>query len=55
VRRRRCRHVRAGARVSIHTARTQLKQVMAKTRASRQADLIRLALASPSHLFGRSN
>lgn len=41
--------------VSIHTARTQLKQVMAKTRASRQADLIRLALASPSHLFGRSN
>lgn len=38
--------------VSIHTARTQLKQVMAKTQTHRQSDLVRLLMNSPSSLFG---
>lgn len=37
----------ARRRVSIHTARTQLKQLMAKTDVRRQADLVRMALAAP--------
>lgn len=37
--------------VSIHTARTQLKQVMAKTRTHRQSDLVRLVMNSPAGLF----
>ncbi|QTH21118.1 LuxR family transcriptional regulator [Rhizorhabdus wittichii] len=37
----------ARRRVSIHTARTQLKQLMAKTDVRRQADLVRMALATP--------
>nr|WP_047166059.1 helix-turn-helix transcriptional regulator [Sphingomonas sp. Y57] len=37
----------ARRRVSIHTARTQLKQLMAKTDVRRQADLVRMALAVP--------
>ncbi|MBF9149614.1 helix-turn-helix transcriptional regulator [Novosphingobium jiangmenense] len=37
--------------VSIHTARSQLKALMAKTGASRQADLVRMALATPAARF----
>lgn len=37
--------------VSIHTARTQLKQVMAKTRTHRQSDLVRMVMNSPASLF----
>lgn len=36
----------AGRSTSVHTARTQLRQVLAKTGAARQADLVRLVLAS---------
>lgn len=38
--------------VSIHTARTQLKQVMAKTQTHRQSDLVRMVMNSPAALFG---
>jgi DNA-binding CsgD family transcriptional regulator len=34
--------------ISINTARTQLKQIFAKTGHGRQADLIREALANPA-------
>ena len=36
----------AGRHITVGTARNQLKQVLAKTGASRQSDLVRLALAS---------
>lgn len=36
--------------ISVHTARTQLKSIMAKTAAPRQADLMRLLLAGPAQL-----
>jgi DNA-binding CsgD family transcriptional regulator len=36
--------------ISVHTARTQLKRVLAKTDTGRQAELIRLALTTPALL-----
>lgn len=41
--------------VSVHTVRTQLKSIMAKTGATRQADLMRLLLAGPAQLRGGDN
>jgi DNA-binding CsgD family transcriptional regulator len=36
------------AAITLHTARTQLKHVFAKTGQSRQADLVRAVLANPA-------
>jgi DNA-binding CsgD family transcriptional regulator len=36
--------------ISVNTARTQLKRALAKTGTGRQAELVRLALATPAGL-----
>nr|WP_237392546.1 helix-turn-helix transcriptional regulator [Aurantiacibacter rhizosphaerae] len=41
--------------ISIHTARSQLKNLMAKMNARRQSDLVRMTLSSPVGIFQFSN
>lgn len=41
--------------ISIHTARSQLKNLMAKMNARRQSDLVRMTLSSPLGIFQLSN